>query len=104
LSVSRTSRWSTSGPAQVTFLVWPSLLPGLNPFPSFPPLKNQTVYDVTGSSGSGWYLSGPYPGNDRVEDFAAIGVSNPSASVAVTFTYVFPGLYLGGPSVAPTCD
>jgi len=90
--------WRTGGPYPVTlpasYAAWPAWV--LAPI-------HQIVYNATGSSGSGWYLSGPYPGNSGTEEFAAVGASNPSDSVTVTISYEGAGHYLGGPSLSPTC-
>jgi hypothetical protein len=91
--------WSTTGTSSVTvrasYTVWPagSWSPGI-----------QIVYNGSGTSGRGWYTSGPYPGNDGVEFFDALGFSGPLISpVYVNVSYELPGHYLGGPSTGPPC-
>jgi len=92
-------RWWTPNPSpvilQASYTVWPagSLEPG-----------NQVVYSGAGTSGSGWYTSGPYPGNAGSEYFDAIAGLGPLVSpVYVNISYELPGHYLGGPSTVPYC-
>jgi len=88
--------WSTPGSPillQASYTVWPVgwLEPG-----------NLVVYNGTGTSGSGWYTSGPFPGNDGVEFFDAFAGSSPLVSpVTVSLSYSLPGHYLGGPTTVP---
>ncbi len=90
--------WSTPGTSPVTvqasYTVWPAGSPGP---------ASQVVYSGSGTSGSGWYTSGPYPGNDGVEFFDALPVSGPISQVYVNISYELPGHYLGGPSTGPPC-
>jgi hypothetical protein len=89
--------WSTPSASpillQASYTFWPvgSFAPG-----------NLVVYNGTGTSGSGWYTSGPFPGNDGIEFFDALAVSGPLVSpVTVDLSYSLPGHYLGGPTTLP---
>ena len=78
--------WATNNSAVVDLVVWPS---GNNP--------GQFVYNVTASSGSGWYSS------QGTEYFAVFGTPSLSTVVTVSLSYTLPGHVLGGSIVNPTC-
>lgn len=78
--------WSSSNSAVVDLVIWP---PGNIP--------EQFVYNVTASSGSGWYSS------QGTEYFAAFGAPSPTTVVTIDLSYTLPGHTLGGPIAGPTC-
>jgi hypothetical protein len=77
----------TSGTAQiVTLVVW-----------QHPLSPDQSVYNRTATSGSGFYSS------QGTEEFAAFAAPSPSTVVTIQLSYTLPGHQWGGPIAGPTC-
>jgi hypothetical protein len=92
--------WWTPNPSPITlqasYIVWPA--------GAFQP-SNLVVYSDAGTSGSGWYTSGPYPANSGSENFDVIAGPGPLVTpVYVNISYVLPGHVLGGPATVPGCN
>ena len=94
--------WSTRSPSSIMFQV--SYVSGYRSGPSGLAPIVKVVYNGSGPSGSGSYVSGPNPGNGAWEEFSMAGILEGSvSSVSVNLSYVLPGHYIGGAYTDP-CD
>jgi len=78
--------WTTGGSGTADVVIWPS---GNAP--------GQSVYNVTGTFGSGFYSS------QGTEYFAVFNPSGSSLVVTISLSYVLPGHVWGGPITGPVC-